>query len=127
VRSAPFSLQGSPRGPACTSSILRKRGPVALPNQPLAVNVFWTSLAVFDPLGALLLNVRPRAGIVLTIVIMTADVSVNVIAFRHFGLLSLLNFGLWLQAAFCLFALLCAPHVWREEGHHGQGTSPAHD
>jgi hypothetical protein len=92
--------------------MLIERGPVSLPDQPVAFNAFWTSLAVLDPLAALLLNYRPRAGILLTLAIMIADVSVNVRAFARFGLLSPANVGLWMQAVFGLFALVMARRIW---------------
>jgi len=44
---------------------------------PLATVVFWTGLTVADPVAAALLFLRPRLGIVLTVVIITADVLHN--------------------------------------------------
>jgi hypothetical protein len=92
--------------------VLLERGPVGSSDQPLVFNVFWTSLAVADPLGALLLNVRPRAGIVVTLAIMIADVSVNLPAFGHLGPFSPANWRLWVQIGFALFAMVAAPRVW---------------
>jgi len=91
---------------------LVERGPLGVTDQPLAFNLFWTSLAVLDPLGALLLNIRPRAGIALTLAIMVADLSVNLPAFAHLGLLSPASFRLWFQGAFAAFAVVCAGRVW---------------
>jgi hypothetical protein len=95
---------------------LFERGLVVYSDQPLAFNVFWTSLAVADPLGALLLNVRPRAGILLTLAIMIADVSINLAAFGHFGLFAPANWRLWCQIGFALFALTAAPRIWARTG-----------
>jgi len=91
---------------------LIERGPVVFSDQPLAFNVFWTSLAVADPLGALLLNVRPRAGILVTLAIMIADVSINLPAFAHLGLFSPANWRVWTQIGFALFAMIAAPRIW---------------
>jgi len=91
---------------------LIERGLLVSSDQPLAFNLFWTSLAVFDPLGALLLNVRPRAGIVLTLAIMVADVAINLSAFAHLGLFSPASWRLWSQVIFALFAIVAAPRVW---------------
>src|SRR5437588_5649604 len=44
---------------------------------PLAVNGFWTALVFVDPLTAALLLWRPRAGVVLALLVMLADVAVN--------------------------------------------------
>jgi hypothetical protein len=89
---------------------LVERGPLGSPHQPLAFNVFWTSLAALDPLGALLLITRSRAGIVLTLAIMVTDVSVNLAASDH--ITASANWRLWSQVAFAAFALVGAPRVW---------------
>src|SRR5262245_4975067 len=47
------------------------------PFVPLAVNGFWTALVFLDPLAAALLLIRPRAGVVLALLIMLTDVGVN--------------------------------------------------
>jgi hypothetical protein len=44
---------------------------------PWSTCVYWTSLTVFDPLAAVLLFVRPRAGVILTAVIIGSDVLHN--------------------------------------------------
>jgi membrane protein HdeD len=92
--------------------MLIERGPIAASGQPLAFNVFWTSLAVADPLGALLLNVRPRAGILVTLTIMIADVSINLPASTHLGLFSPASWRLWVQTGYALFAMVAAPRIW---------------
>ena len=91
---------------------LLEHGLVGSPDQPVAFNAFWASLTLLDPLGALLLNVRPRAGILLTLAIMLADVSVNVRAFGRVGLLSSASWHLWFQIVFALYALGVAPRIW---------------
>ena len=44
---------------------------------PMLTRVFWASLAFLDPLAALLLLVRPRIGLSLTLAIITSDVVHN--------------------------------------------------
>ncbi len=44
---------------------------------PLASRAFWGSLTLFDPLAALLLFVRPRWGLLLTLAIIVLDVVHN--------------------------------------------------
>jgi hypothetical protein len=93
---------------------LAEDGLLAFPEQPVAFNLFWASLAILDPLAALLLNVRPRAGIALTLAIMLLDVSVNTAAFGQ-TLLAGEGWRLWAQASFGLFAVAAARRVWAAE------------
>ena len=44
---------------------------------PIALRAFWLSLTVLDPLTVLLLLLRKRAGIVLGLVVILADIAVN--------------------------------------------------
>lgn len=44
---------------------------------PPALRAFWLSLTVLDPVTALLLLVRKRAGIILGVVVILTDISVN--------------------------------------------------
>src|SRR5262249_23751027 len=83
---------------------------------PQAINIFWTSLTVLDLLTVALIWFRPRAGVVLALSIMVADVAVN----------SYVNFGLqqdpwvhWyacasiqLQSLFLGFVAGTAPFLW---------------
>ena len=52
---------------------------------PLPLNAYWTSLTFLDPIAAVLLLWRPRAGLVLTLVIITSDVAVNFFARFYLG------------------------------------------
>jgi hypothetical protein len=69
-------------------------------NTLYASTVFWDSLAFFDLLAALLLIIKPKAGIVLTAIIITADVIHNN-SFWIFGNLQLENIDtlLWVMFA----------------------------
>jgi len=46
----------------------------------LPLNVYWTVLAFVDALAALLLLVRPRARLALTLLVIVSDVSFNLFA-----------------------------------------------
>ncbi len=73
----------------------------------LASQIFWSLLTLLDPLAALLLFVRPRAGLALTVAIIVVDVVHNgYYVARH---------GQWLatfyvsQVAFCIAVLALTP------------------
>ncbi len=73
--------------------------------------MFWSLLTLLDPLAALLLFVRPRAGLALTVAIIVVDVLHNgYYVARH---------GQWLatfyvsQVAFCIAVLALAPWAAR--------------
>jgi len=61
-------------------------GGLANGGYPFATRIFWSSLTLFDPLAALLLFVRPRAGLALASAIITADVAHNSWILYHFGM-----------------------------------------
>ena len=49
-----------------------------LPNElPAATAIYWSSLTFLDPLAAVLLFIRPRAGVILTGAIIVSDVAHN--------------------------------------------------
>ena len=74
-----------------------------------ALRLFWVSLTLLDPVVAVLIALRVRAGIVLGALVMIADVSVNVTVFapaRDYG-------GLVTQVPFGVFVLLTVWPLWR--------------
>ena len=73
--------------------------------QPAGVRAFWVALTVVDPLVVTLLLLRRRAGVVLGVVVMVADVAVNgsVLAATGDGLAALLP-----QSLFGAFVVLTA-------------------
>ena len=85
----------------------------------LAVNVFWTSITLFDPLAIVLLLRRQRSGILLGGLIMVLDVAVNMAAGLHeyFGTGRFLMWGLLTQIPFALFLLATAPSLWSAFGY----------
>jgi hypothetical protein len=78
---------------------------------PVVTRIFWTSLTFVDPIAAVLLFVRPRVGLALTLMIMLADVANNTviwIGIRNPGLpFNWINrIAYLLQIAFLIFVLL---------------------
>jgi hypothetical protein len=98
-----------------------RAGLVPLPLQPLAFNVYWTSLTLLDPLAAFLLLVRPRVGLVLGAVIMVSDVSINAYAFRPRGDFRV-EWPFWLQVAFVTLVLAAAPYLRRRLGRQARSA-----
>lgn len=93
---------------------LARLGWIPAPAQPLTFNVFWTSLAVLDPLAAVLLTAQPRAGLVLAALILVVDLVINAIAFLPDP-----SAPLWpiaSQVALALFLAVTAPRTYREAG-----------
>ena len=72
---------------------------------PVGVRLFWVALTVVDPLVVALLLLHRRAGVVLGVVVMVADVAVNgtVLATTGEGLA-----GLVPQSLFGVFVLVTA-------------------
>jgi hypothetical protein len=81
--------------------------------------VYWSSLTFFDPLAAVMLFVRPRAGIAMTAAIIVSDVAHNLwfmAAYPLSGsfLKDLTDSGAVMsQIAFLLFVAITAPMAWR--------------
>ena len=94
---------------------------------PVGVRFYWASLTFLDPLAAILLFVRPRAGLILCATIIATDVINNCwVAFHQseFGPLSLDNsptdqhqsggnIDLILQVAFLIFVFATVRYAWR--------------
>lgn len=92
----------------------------------MATAVYWSSLTFLDPLAALLLFIRPRVGVALTVAIILSDVAHN-LWFRaaHPLSTSLIkdvtsSFLMMSQIAFLVFVTFTAPMIWRRTKH------PAH-
>lgn len=86
-------------------------GWVTLPTAPVWMNIYWASLAVLDPIAAMLLLRRRRAGLVLGLAIMVSDVAINLHAFHGLGLPFRVA-ALYLQTLFLGFLLGCAFYLW---------------
>jgi hypothetical protein len=90
---------------------LLRGGLVPHKQHPLAFNVFWSSLTLFDPLAIVLLLRRQRAGLVLAGLIMVLDVAVNSAAGlrEYFATGRFLMWGLLTQVPFAVPAGTTAP------------------
>jgi hypothetical protein len=83
----------------------------------LFTRVYWTSLTFLDPLAASLLFVRPHAGLVLTVAIITSDVLHNTLV----GVPSLNP--MYISQIVFLFFVACTVYVaWR-----GSPSEPRHE
>lgn len=78
---------------------------------PTALRLFWVSLTVIDPITAALLALRRRAGIVLALIVILADIAVNWTVFATVGGNPL--FGVVNQTVFAAILLATAPILWR--------------
>lgn len=77
---------------------------------PPGVRLFWVTLTVLDPITAVLIILRRRAGIVLGIAVIVADIAVNWSVFVLLGGLSW--FGVINQSLFAVLILATARPLW---------------
>ena len=84
----------------------------------LGFNLFWTVLTFADPLAALALIYRRRAGICLALSIISIDVAVNsVVGIGEFVKSGHFTFwGLYTQVPVGVFMWSTAPMLWRSDG-----------
>ncbi len=73
--------------------------------------MYWRSLTFLDPLAAMLLFVRPRVGVIATVLIISTDVGHNLGFFERFHLA--LNWRVGAQIAFRVFVVATLPMLWR--------------
>ncbi|MFK7784153.1 MAG: hypothetical protein AB8B56_03495 [Crocinitomicaceae bacterium] len=92
-------------------------------NAPLFSMVFWDSLTFLDPLAAILLLIRPKTGLILTLIIILADVTHNNIFYFEELYMSGISLSDWLmkywmilgQIVFALFAILTFRKCWNDQ------------
>jgi hypothetical protein len=95
---------------------------------PLPTVVFWTGLTVADPAAAALLFLKPRLGVILTAVIIVADVLHNVlfaVIERRAHPVPVHPLAYWqmgLQVVFMVFVLFTARIAWPDA--RGAHTRP---
>jgi hypothetical protein len=70
--------------------------------------VFWSALVIVDPAAALVLLLRPRAGVVLVAGLMAIDLAVNLAVLG-------LTPPIAAQVAYATLALVSVPIVWSRE------------
>lgn len=78
-------------------------------NFHIALNIYWTSLTLLDPLSILLLILAPEAGLVLSAFVMISDLAVNYGVILH--LHQSLNYAVICQLVFGTFLFATMPHV----------------
>lgn len=87
---------------------------------PAATALYWNSLTFLDPLAAVLLLLRPRAGIALTVAIIVSDVAHNLWFVAAHPLRGSLvedvtsSAFMMSQIAFLLFVAATAPVAWKD-------------
>ena len=75
--------------------------------------IYWTSLTALDPLAAVLLFVKPRAGVVLTMTIIVSDVVHNTWLMSRNANANWSNWMYVLQVIFLIFVLLTISRAWQ--------------
>jgi hypothetical protein len=95
---------------------------------PVFTRVFWTSLTFLDPLAAVLLFLRPRIGLVMTVGIIVMDVAHNAWFLTHVGppLRGYVNWMFISQVSFLLFVLITIRIAWRGLSPPPQAKEPPH-
>ena len=82
---------------------------------PLSLNIYWDSLALLDPLAALLIWIKPRLGLGLAILIMFTDVIINACTYSvgYFGkpVAGMIPGFLFMQSLFATFIFATATVV----------------
>ena len=78
---------------------------------PAGVRLFWVTLTVLDPLTIMLLALRRRAGIVLALAVILADIAVNWTVFATIGGLAI--YGVVNQTLFAIVLVSTASILWR--------------
>ena len=78
---------------------------------PLALRVFWVSLTILDPITALFLALHRRVGVILGLVVILADITMNWTVLASLGGNPL--FGVVNQSVFAAFLLSTASILWR--------------
>ncbi|KQQ01491.1 hypothetical protein ASG06_13650 [Rathayibacter sp. Leaf185] len=96
-------------------------GPNAYSAFPLGVRLFWMTLTILDPITAALIVFRRRSGIVLGIVVITADIAVNWTVFATVGGLS--SFGVISQSLFAVLLVVTVRRLWVWFGRSSAGGS----
>lgn len=76
--------------------------------------VYWTSLAILDPLAAALLLWKPRSGLLLTVVIVVSNVAHNTWVMLESSAPDWQNSMYLLQVLFLTFVLATVRIAWRD-------------
>jgi len=66
-------------------------------NAPVLTKIFWDSLTFLDPLAAVLLILRPKTGLILTLIIITLDVAHNNLFYMDELYINAPTLKIWIQ------------------------------
>ncbi len=80
---------------------------------PVFTQIYWTSLTALDPLAAVLLIVQPRAGLLLTLAIISSDVTHNTWIMSRSLAPDWSNWMYVSQIVFLIFVLLTISRAWK--------------
>lgn len=110
-------------GATCNHVIIHVRfglllGALERSGYQLGTRMFWSALTLLDPLAALLLFIRPRVGLILTIGIIVCDVAHNSWIVHHFG--GAPDAAYCAQVCFLLFVAATLPLAWPGVPPHSQ-------
>lgn len=90
-------------------------------------SAFWTALAFLDPATAILLFIRPKAGIAATIAIIVTDVIHNLSVQAHHSPSLFQSMAssphMVEQIAFMMFVLTTSPFAWKARSRAGTVTA----
>jgi hypothetical protein len=84
----------------------------------LITRIYWTSLTFLDPFAAVLLFLKPRAGLLVTLAIIVSDVAHNTWLLQRSQSPDWLNWMYLSQVHFLVFVILSIQYAWR-------GVTPA--
>jgi len=104
--------------PSATCSTSSREAWLSYRRYALGLNLFWTALTFADPLAALLLIYRRRAGVYVALSIISIDVAVNsAVGVGEFVKSGHFTFwGLYTQVPVGVFMWTTAPMLWRSDG-----------
>jgi hypothetical protein len=77
---------------------------------PVISRIYWTSLTVLDPMAAILLFARPRAGLVMTLAIIVSNVAHNTWVMLRSSAPDWMN---WMYVSQVLFLVFVLATMWR--------------
>jgi hypothetical protein len=77
---------------------------------PMGIIVFWTSLTLLDPLVAVLLFLKPKAAVIMLVILMVSDVANNTWVILKYGGQGWMVACQWI---FLTFVVMTISFVWR--------------
>jgi hypothetical protein len=80
---------------------------------PVISRIYWTSLTVLDPMAAVLLFAKPRAGLVMTLAIIVSNVPHNTWLMARSPAPDWMNWMYVSQVLFLVFVLATILRAWR--------------